>query len=97
MPAHVEKFLLRFRAIDSQFGVIRATLLKLAEQLGLNETQVIHYALSQLALNVLPSYSPDDGRLSARDTKVIQKLAGGPRRTSVRSSLFESQSNLNSG
>ncbi|HEX3945955.1 MAG TPA: hypothetical protein VHW69_17920 [Rhizomicrobium sp.] len=88
MAARADKLLLRFRGIDNRFGVTRATLVKMAEQLGLNETQVIHYALGQLALNVLPSYSPDDGPLSARQTKMIEKLAGGPRGRSVRSSLF---------
>ncbi len=88
MQAATEKLLVRFRDTDNRFGVTRATLIKLARELGLNETQVIHYALSQLANNVLPSYAPDDGPLTARELKVITKLAGGHRGKSVRSSLF---------
>lgn len=88
MSAAVEKLLVRFREVDNRFGVTRTTLAKLAEQLGLNETQVIHYALGQLAMTVLPSYEPDDRPLTTRELKVIAKLAGGPRGKSVRSSLF---------
>ncbi|HEX3396441.1 MAG TPA: hypothetical protein VHS76_07040 [Steroidobacteraceae bacterium] len=88
MPARTEKLLLHFPEIDNGFGVTRATLVKLAKQLGLNEIQVIHYALAQLALTVLPQYLPDIGPLSARQIKVIQKLGGAPRAKSIRSSLF---------
>ena len=66
----------------------RATLAKLAEELGLNETQVIHYALRQLATSVLPAYEADDGPLEASEVKVVKRLAGGRRGKSVRSSLF---------
>jgi hypothetical protein len=88
MAMQGEKLLVRFREIDNRFGVTRATLAKLAEQLGLNETQVIHFALGQLALTVLPSYVPDDGPLTAKQLKVISKLAGGRQGKSVRSTLF---------
>ena len=83
-----EKLLLRFREVDNQFGVRRATLAKLAQRLGLTETQVIHYALSQLAANVLPAYAPDDGPLSNSELKAITKMAGGRSGKSVRSSLI---------
>jgi hypothetical protein len=88
MSTQSEKLLVRFREVDNRFGVTRATLAKLAEQLGLNETQVIHYALGQLAINVLPAYAPDDGPLTAKELKVISKLAGGRPGKSVRSTLF---------
>jgi hypothetical protein len=87
MPRQGDKLLLRFREIDDRFGVTRATLEKLAKQLGLNEIQVIHYALAQLAQSVLPSYAPDDGPLTAREIEVISILAGRQGR-SVRSTLF---------
>ena len=83
-----EKLLVRFRESDNRFGVTRETLAKLAHELGLNETQVIHYALSQLAIQLLPTYAPDDGPLTARELKVIAKLAGGRQGNSIRSSLF---------
>jgi len=83
-----EKLLLRFREVDNRFGVRRATLAKLAQRLGLTETQVIHYALSQLASNILPAYAPDEGPLTTNELKVISKLAGGRSGKSVRSSLI---------
>ena len=88
MQAGAEKLLVRFREVDNRFGVTRATLAKLAQLLGLNETQVIHYAVSQLATQVLPAYAPDDGPLTARELKAIAKMAGGRSGRSIRSSLF---------
>jgi hypothetical protein len=88
MQANAEKLLLRFRESDKRFGVTRETLARLAVELGLNETQVIHYALSQLASHVLPAYAPDDGPLTARELKIVEKLGGGRLGKSVRSSLF---------
>jgi hypothetical protein len=82
------KLLLRFRSSDNRLGVTRATVSRLAEELGLNETQVIHYALKRLATDVLPTYPPDDGPLTARELRTVSKLAGGRRGKSVRSSLF---------
>ena len=77
MQAGAEKLLVRFREVDNRFGVTRATLAKLAQLLGLNETQVIHYAVSQLATQVLPAYAPEDGPLTARELNAIAKMAGG--------------------
>jgi hypothetical protein len=83
-----DKLLLRFRPTDNRLGVARATVERLAEQLGLNETQVIHYALKRLATEMLPAYEPDGGPLTARELRTIAKLAGGRRGKSVRSALF---------
>jgi hypothetical protein len=83
-----DKLLLRFRPSDNRLGVARATVERLAEELGLNETQVIHYALKRLATELLPAYEADDGPLTARELRTIAKLAGGRSGKSVRSSLF---------
>lgn len=83
-----DKLLLRFRPSDNRLGVARSTVERLAEELGLNETQVIHYALKRLASEMLPAYEPDGGALTARELRAIAKLAGGRRGQSVRSSLF---------
>jgi hypothetical protein len=88
MTAAANKLLIAFRETDNRFGVTRSTLKKLAEALGLNETQVVHYALSQLAKAELPAYEPDDGPLTRRELQAIQKAAGGRRGKSVRASLF---------
>lgn len=66
--------LLRYRESDSAFGVSRDTALKLARELGVSETQVIHYALALLARQTLPSYKRDDGALTDRQLAAIRKL-----------------------
>ena len=66
--------LLRYRDNDSSYGVSRKTAGKLAEVLGLTETQVIHVALAQLASQTLPRYGPDNGPLTERQAKAIRKL-----------------------
>lgn len=67
--------LLRYRDSDTPYGVSRKTASKLAETLGLTETQVIHVALAQLANQTLPRYEPDDGPLTQRQARAIRKLA----------------------
>ncbi len=79
--------LLRYRETDSEYGVSRKTAARLAQTLGLNETQVIHVALAKLARQNLPRYEPDDGPLTAEQKKTIERLQ--PRgRMKVKSSLF---------
>ena len=66
--------LLRYRNTDSAFGVSRSTASKLAQALGLSETQVIHVALAQFARQTLPAYEPDDGPLTDAQYRAIKKL-----------------------
>lgn len=75
--------LLRYRDRDSALGVSRETTLRLARELGVNETQVIHYALALLARQALPAYAPDDGPLSDRKLEAIRKLEAQGRMTGV--------------
>lgn len=95
MPAKTlpSQIAFRYRASDSLTGVTRKTAKRLAQALGVDETQAIHLALHDLALKVLPQYEPDDGPLSASQVRQIRKVAQAPtaRRSgrSVRSSLFE--------
>lgn len=42
-----------YRNLDSATGVTRATVKRLANKLGLDETQVIHLALRTMALKIL--------------------------------------------
>lgn len=77
----------RYRSADSPTGVTRSTAKRLAEKLGVDETQVIHLALHELAVKFLPQYSPDDGALSAAQLRQIQKSTSKGKR-SVRSSLL---------
>lgn len=75
MAASSESLLMKFRSSDTQFGVTRKTVKALAKELDVNETQVIHWALSKFAADILPSYAPDDGALTARQIAALRKDA----------------------
>ena len=70
-----ENLLVKFRSVDTQFGVTRRTVKALAKELDVNETQVIHMALSRFATDVLPAYAPDDGALTAKQLTALRKDA----------------------
>jgi len=75
MRALNENLLVKFRSKDTQFGVTRTTVKAIAKELDVNETQVIHMALSKFAADVLPSYAPDDGPLTAKQLLALRKDA----------------------
>jgi hypothetical protein len=75
MTAASENLLVKFRSKDTQFGVTRGTVKAIAKELDVNETQVIHMALSKFAADVLPAYAPDDGPLTAKQIKALRKDA----------------------
>lgn len=79
----------RYRSIDSATGVTRGTAKRLAEYLGVDETQAIHRALHELAAKVLPQYEADDGPLTAAQVRQIKKRVAQGTKRSVRSSLFD--------
>ncbi len=79
----------RYRSMDSATGVTRETAKRLAEHLGVDETQVIHQALHDLAVKILPQYEADDGPLSATQVRQIKKRVAQGTKRSVRSTLFE--------
>ena len=66
--------LLRYRDADTEYGVSRNTATRLAQKLGLSETQVIHVALAKFARQTLPQYAPDDGPLTDEQYEAIAKL-----------------------
>jgi hypothetical protein len=82
----------RYRSQDSATGVTRTTAKRLAEVLGVDETQVIHLALHDLATKVLPQYQADDGTLTKAQLSQIKKSAPKARGGQVRSSLFDIES-----
>lgn len=82
----------RYRAVDSASGVTRKTAKRLAQVLGVDETQAIHQALHELASRVLPQYERDDGPLSPAQVRQIKKRVAQGSKRSVRSSLFETES-----
>lgn len=81
----------RYRLVDSATGVTRDTTKKVAEILGVDETQAIHIALHAMATKLLPQYEADDGPLTAAHIRQIKKQAPQGSRRSVRSSLFEAE------
>ncbi len=83
----------RYRAQDSTTGVTRSTAKRLAETLGVDETQVIHLALHEMATRYLPQYEADEGALSKTQLKQIEKTASKPKGGVVRSHLFDIEKN----
>lgn len=83
-----EKLLVSFRSKDGLLGVSRRTVRKLAAELNLKETQVVHFALRRLADSVLPAYEPDDGPLTNEQLAAIRRLAGRQEIRSVSSTLL---------
>jgi hypothetical protein len=80
--------LLRYREKDSPLGVSRETAAKLAESLGVSETQVIHVALAQLARQTLPRYEVDNGPLTDEQYTAIEKQVPQEGFTSKRKRLY---------
>lgn len=82
----------RYRPQDSATGVTRTTAKRLAETLGVDETQVIHLALHDLAVKVLPQYEADEGALTKTQLSQIKKTALKAKGAKVRSHLFDIES-----
>ena len=82
----------RYRPADSTTGVTRDTAKRLAECLGVDETQAIHLALHDMAVKLLPQYEADDGPLTVAQMRQIKKRVPQGKKRSVRSSLFEAES-----
>lgn len=73
--------ILRYRERDTPYTVSRKTTARLADTLGMTETQVIHLALAELAARHLPRYAPDDGPLKPATLSRIRKRARQGRMT----------------
>ena len=92
MTAAAAQIAFRYRAQDSATGVTRTTAKRLADVLRVDETQVIHLALHELATKVLPQYEADEGALTKAQLSQIKKSARKAKGGTVRSSLFETES-----
>ena len=79
--------LLRYRERDTAYGVTRQTTARIAESLGLSETQVVHVALANLARQTLPRYEADTGPLTEKQMDEIDRLQP-PGRGKVIKTLF---------
>ena len=82
----------RYRPLDSATGVSRTTTKRLADVLGVDETQVIHLALHELATKHLPQYEADEGALTKAQRNQVKKSAPKPKGGTILSSLFEQES-----
>ena len=87
--ASAEQIAFRYRTRDSTTGVTRKTAKRLAEQLGVDETQAIHLALHEMAVKLLPQYEADDGPLTSAQIRQIKARVVQGKKRSVRSSLFK--------
>jgi hypothetical protein len=92
MKAAAVQIAFRYRPQDSSTGVTRTTAKRLADVLGVDETQVIHLALHELAAKFLPQYAADDGALTKAQLSQIKKSAPKAKGGTVRSNLFEMES-----
>jgi hypothetical protein len=80
--------LLKFKHKDTVMGVQKQTVKRMADLLGFNETDVVHYALSKLAREVIPSYEMDDGPLTESQLIKIKRLSGIDQNMPMTSSLL---------
>ncbi len=87
-PTSTRQIAFRYRTTDSVSGVTRDTAKRLAQHLGVDETQVIHLALHEMAVKLLPQYAADDGPLTATQLQQIRKRVPQNTKRSIRSSLF---------
>ncbi len=85
----IDQIAFRYRLADSTTGVSRDTAKRLAERLGVDETQAIHLALHDMAVKLLPQYEADEGPLTAAQIRQIKKRVPQGKKKSVRSSLFD--------
>ncbi len=83
-----ESMLVKFKKKDSPLGVRKTTVRHMAELLGFNETDVVHYALSKLAKEIIPAYDLDDGPLPNAEIKKIKQLSGIDQEMAMSSHLF---------
>ncbi|OTA18627.1 hypothetical protein Xbed_03072 [Xenorhabdus beddingii] len=70
-----KKFLFKLRHRDSEFGVSEETFNRLMNELSLNQTELVHKALRDLAEKTIPAYEPDDGPLTDTQIETIRKLS----------------------
>jgi len=92
MKAATAQIAFRYRAQDSATGVTRTTAKRLADVLGVDETQIIHLALHELATRFLPQYEADEGALTKSQLSQVKKTASKVKGGTIRSSLFEMES-----
>ena len=71
-----KRFLFQLRSVDNEFGVSEETFSRLMAELSLNQTELVHKALRNLAKEVLPAYQQDDGPLTDAQHAAVKNLSG---------------------
>lgn len=71
-----KKFLFQLRSVDNEFGVSEETFARLMAELSLNQTELVHKALRNLAKEVLPAYEQDDGPLTEAQNNAVRQMSG---------------------
>ena len=71
-----KKFLFQLRVQDNEYGISEETFTLLMETLALNQTELVHKALRQLAHDVLPAYESDNGPLTDAQHAAIARMSG---------------------
>jgi hypothetical protein len=85
-----DAILFRPRAKDTNSGVTRKTLKRLAKVLDVAESEVIHRALAKYARENLPRYEADDGPLTKTQQRAIsEQVRSGHGRARVVDALFD--------
>jgi hypothetical protein len=87
MATTASQIVFHYQSHDSATGVTRSTAMRLAEALGVDETQLIHLALRELATKFLPQYEADDGPLTEFQLSQTQQSAPKAKGGTVRSSF----------
>ena len=79
-----ESVLLRLRKKDTPTGVSSSTVELLVNKTGLSKTEVIHFALRELANRYLPKYELDDEPLTVAQHAAIQSASSASNLTEER-------------
>src|SRR4249919_2858534 len=69
-----DAMLVRFRDKDSNEGISRATMKKIARALDLSETATVHRALVELAQRYVPQYPRDNGPIGEGQRRAIGEM-----------------------
>ncbi len=88
MKAAVPRIAFRYCCQNTAAGITRSTTQYLAETLGVDEAQMIHLALRELAAKVLPQHEPDEGPLTPAQLRQMKESAPKAKGGAIRSSLF---------
>jgi hypothetical protein len=78
MRKTADQIAFRYRLVDSATGVTRETVKRVAEFLGVDETQAINIALHDMAVQLLPQYEADQETLAAGQKAISAVCPVGP-------------------